>query len=513
MEMRFNIYHLSLAVVIIAYLAFWFLLSTYMYESFTYMYLDIGSAASSLNIQLQHAGLVSGLEYLSFMTHVSPFHLLLLPVFWAFNSPLTLAFLQDIIIAATAVITFLAGRWIGKRDSMGFALAVAFLINPGTLALASYPFHLEVFMAFFFMLSLYLFMKGSRYFLLSYLALLTVFDIATIVGLCLLMGIAAYWLLYIRKRRAKSLIWNEKSTGFLKYAFAMTLLFIAFYMLADSLLLRAYALGAYPNIPSIMHIFGQFSQQAGGALHIFSLNGAYFADGLLLLFLVVLWWFGPVALVAAVPWIILNIPWLAEIFIVQSPNFLFTYSQDFSYATIGSLAAAIMGIEIVFQGRSSTLKRFRLLPISNKNTIIPSILVFSLIVGVLFFLVPIVTTAVKLGQQVAANHDSYSNITSLLSIIPRNSSVLADGNTATRLYYVYDLELPPDEGYLWSAPLNKSLYSFYWLNQSPDFVVFDKNFTSYNLMNNSEFNVYAYMQGNYTLYAEADGMYIYKKSG
>ena len=510
-RLRPGAYHMLLALLVFAYLAFWISFSWNAYRTFNYSYLDLGSAASTLNIQIYHASQVSGLEYLSFMTHVSPFHLLIIPLFYLFNSPMTLVVLQDVFIAAAGVVAFLTAEYITRSKKIGMALALAFFLNPGVVGLSYFPFHLEAIMMFFYLLSVYFFAKGARYlFLISYSAVLSVFDISAVVGLTLLLGLVAYWFLYVRRKVADSRAWNKDCAKMLPYAFALTAAFLLFYAYADGSLLGSYSSGSYLYVPNIMHIFGQFSQQSAGAGNALDFGWSYMAYALVLLAIILLW-FGPFMLAAAVPGIPLISPWLAEVFLVHNANFFYLYTQNFSYATMGSLTATILGIGVLLAWKpgNKTLAGFRAK--YRERAVVAAVVAFSVLFGLLWFLSPMLGVAWSLGVQANSNASYYRNVSDLLATIPNNASVMADSQTAVHLYRVYDLELPPDEGYSWFVPLNKTLYSFYWLRSEPEFIVFGKDWGDYGDLTGNSFDVYGYMQANYSLYARAGNVYLYKR--
>ena len=93
-----------------------------------------------------------------------------------------------------------------------------------------------------------------------------------------------------------------------------------------------------------------------------------------------------------------------------------------------------------------------------------------------------------------------------LEMIPKNASVMAQPTLALHIFYIHNLELPPiygNDGYYLS---NLTVYWF-----KPTYIVMDKNLSDYGDFLNSSFNVYNYMDKNYTLYYNQSGFYIYKR--
>ena len=87
-----------------------------------------------------------------------------------------------------------------------------------------------------------------------------------------------------------------------------------------------------------------------------------------------------------------------------------------------------------------------------------------------------------------------------------NTSIMAQGSITPHLYNMLYVENPPDEKPIWFEKLN---YTTFWFK--PEYIIIDRSLSDYLPMNSSEFNVYAYMHNNYTLYISENGLEIYKK--
>lgn len=92
--------------------------------------------------------------------HFTPFLLLLLPFYIPFQSPLTILFLQTVIIAlCTIPIYFLAKHNLNKTWAL--ILAILWLTNPMVINMNFFEFHLLPFAIFFLLFSIYFYQKQN----------------------------------------------------------------------------------------------------------------------------------------------------------------------------------------------------------------------------------------------------------------------------------------------------------------------------------------------------------------
>jgi uncharacterized membrane protein len=482
--------HFLLVLILAAsYFCFWFLYSTYAYQTFNLGYLDLGTAASNFYIHLHYPAAISGLEYLNFMTHISLFQFILMPIFAAFPSPITLIAVQDLLIAMAAVFVYLSANQLIKSKKICIVLVIAFLLNVGTLGLAKFAFHLEAAMLFFFILSFYLYLKSTKYFMLSYVLLLSVFDIAAIIGFILLLSLLLYELKYRGETADRA-----KRFRMILVSFIVTIIFLIFYVLASHALISSYNSGQYLNAPHITHIIGFISQQASTLGNISNTSILYLMKGAILTMFAFLS-FGIYAITNFIMTILLTSPWIVEVFFVHNSNFFFYFTQNQIYATEGVTISSIIGIStIINKKRKSRIESL----LANEKVIILIILVLAMDINVPFIMLVIPTNY-------SAPSINYVQISQILSAkIPRNVSIMSQSGIATHIFYEYNLELPPNESYMWYTPLNQTLYSFYYFK--PDYVVYDTNLPDYaGAGNYLETN-----RANYSLYFSANDLYIYK---
>ena len=77
----FDFYLALVLILCVAFVSYWMAYANWRYTDFISVFFDLGIEAQSMFIHLNHANLVYGLQFLSFSNHISPFKLLLLPIF------------------------------------------------------------------------------------------------------------------------------------------------------------------------------------------------------------------------------------------------------------------------------------------------------------------------------------------------------------------------------------------------------------------------------------------------
>lgn len=183
-----------LVSMIVVYIVFMSIVVLLRYYSFQTNAFDLGIFSQSFWTALkghlffetpdQHV-ITSG----SFLgTHFNLLMFLLLPIYAGFPSPATLLILQTLVISLGAVPVFLIGQRVIGSSRLALAMAVVYLVNPATLTLNIYDFHLEAFLPFFVGMFFYCFLeeKWKGYALFLFLSLVTI-DIASllVIAVCL----------------------------------------------------------------------------------------------------------------------------------------------------------------------------------------------------------------------------------------------------------------------------------------------------------------------------------------
>ncbi len=102
---------------------------------------DFGIYDSMLHIAASGGPLMH--DYRGPFDHFSPTVLLLLPLYWVWDSPYILAIVQPLVMAAAAPVYYLAALRMLKKPAPALLVALLYLCYPYTARLALYDFHIE----------------------------------------------------------------------------------------------------------------------------------------------------------------------------------------------------------------------------------------------------------------------------------------------------------------------------------------------------------------------------------
>lgn len=470
---------LAIAAVLIS-TVYW---SAYVFNAYNtyHEYTDIGTVVADMYYHVHYPGVVHGLEYLVFLNHLSPDLIAFIPTFALVPSALTLLVEQAFIVSLTALVVFFIARDLLKNEKIALLLAVAFLLNPGTMGIFVFDFHPELLLPLFFVLTFYfLFRRRMRWFLASLLLFLGSIEIAPFLAIGLGVTMAIYAVLRERDQAIRM--------SWLKYsAIVIVLAMVAFglYWVAGHSLDNAYLAGSYDQLPNFMRFNIQSTTATLGSIGAALSNGAlaaYFSSySLYLIFAlaIVFVGLGIAGLFDPLFAILFIGPWLAEVFIVGEFNFIFIWNQYFSYALGGSIVIALLALRD--PGGSGMNNRLSLLGYREKawKYIIASIP----ICAVLLFLVSPHFLYSKninnLGQDLLfqispTQKQQVQQLTSMVALIPQNASVMASFFTmpqlAARQYYE---GIPGGYGQFTVAAPNSPYAGAMWF--TPDYILADFN--------------------------------------
>ncbi|MGC8710582.1 MAG: DUF2079 domain-containing protein [Candidatus Micrarchaeia archaeon] len=492
---RIDLFLLLAIALAIIYMLFWDFYALQRYNTFSSTFFDIGLADYNLYVYSNYGALAHGLQYFVFMNHLTLFTPLLILAYDLIGNPFSFIWLQNLFIGAAAVVIYLIGRDVIKSRKIGIALGIAFLANPGVWSLSVFDAHLEGLLPFFYLISLYYYMKNSRLFIVSFILLLSIIDTGSVLALFFALGLLAYELFNIRSRKAplgmKGIfgLAKERRIALLLVATAIAILFIAFYWLASLSLLHQYAIGSYKALPPELRDMNFMGEQKSiiynsGAVASNSIG----ASALLWLFGILLA-FGIGTAFALIPTIVFIAPWLVEVFIVRNYLFITPYMQYYAYA-IGGVAGAVLGIKAVMGDKHGI----------GENKIIASIAIFAIIFIFTFLAI------YPIQNPYAVQNSSYANVSKALAALPINASVLAQGSITPHLCNRLLVENAPDEKPKWFEPLN---YTTYWFK--PGYIIIDPELSDFSPVNSSAFSIFDYVSANYTVYEKLGSITIYKR--
>jgi uncharacterized membrane protein len=497
-------YFIALVVICALLIIYWVSFQSYRYDKFISGYYDIGAYVSSYYWHVHGLQYYPNiLDYIVFGNHISLFSLFIVPVFAIYQRPITLYLMQDIVLMFTALVVYFVSSDLLKSNKIGFAFAVAFLINPATIGLLSFDFHVELFTALFYILSFYFYMKQKpTYFIISYVLLLSILEVEPVVGLSLLVVLLVYELIYHHKAAEREVL--KKSMVLLGAALIITIAFSVFYISATKYIINSYATISESAIVPIQRLQDIFTEQTS-KLTTTVLDPNLIVSGTTFGLVVFFFGFGVSSFVNPLISLISYSPWLFEVLIAHNVGFTSPATQYYSYALGGSVISAILGYMILSKTKLK-LFGFELYNIQKNGTFIA----FYILLLAVFISVPVLGLLGNLLQINYAPKLNYTQINDVLKTIPNNSTVMAQGTIAPHLYYIHNLELSPVYGSANTTPY----FLAYWVK--PKYIILDTNLYSANEFSNStsneSFNIHNYTEeNNYTLYYNKSGLMIYKK--
>lgn len=499
--------YLVLVVVLsAAYFLYWIFFQNYLYSTFRSSYFDIGGYTYAMYLHVH--GIMSysnPLQYLVFFGHISPFLVLLTPVFALYQHPLTLFIIQEFFLALTTILVYLVIRSIFANRNLALVFAIAFLVNPGIRALGYFDFHPEAFIPFFYILSFYFYYKGkAKYFVVSYVFLLGIMEISYVVGAPLLVALLLYELAYNRKSIGLELHNYRHRLKIICIGIMLTTLAALFYHFSAGYIVESYANTSIYSIPPIAR-FVNFIGIQSVLLSSPGLIGSHLSGYVAILdifgFLSVLLGFGIWSLINPLISIILYLPWLAGAAVI--PWFAWFNEQYYAFAVGGSFVSSVLGLLSLPRYKSKISKLFNINLKDIGNFVNLNILIFAIIFSVVAIAFGINTTLLTFPPNTGVN---LTQVNAGLSMIPQNAVVMAQPSLSVHLFFIRNLELPPIYGNFGAFLSNLTVY---WT--APQYIVLDKNLSDYGDFSNSSFNLYNYMGKNYTVYYNSSGFYIYKR--
>lgn len=498
MESKPDYYLRVLLVLLALYVLYWAYFGNYRYVNYVAGYYDMGVETYSLYWHVHGLNyFTSPLQYLVFTNHLSFFSLLLLPVFTLYQHPVTFLSLQAIALAATALAAYFISADLLKSRRVAFAFAIAFILNPGVMGLTLNDFHLESFTALFYLISFYFYMKKSVLrFSITFLLMLSLLEVEPFVGASMIAGLLLYQLLYDRKGLS-----NERGRMLAIGTALAALMFVVYYLLALYIpTTYANASAPYPIVPIQQlknYLLEQTSTLISGNAHydelFIYLGGAF---GLIVFFL----GFGLSTFFNPLLSIVLYSPWWLEVFFVHNMAFVYPYFQYYSFALGGSIASAILGLQLIFRDKG------RRIGSDNWRTR------FDYMVAMLIVICGLFVSLAALGFMNPAlllvNYAQQLNYTALdraVGLIPANAGVMAQGQIAPHLFYVRDLELSQADSPLWFAPVGLRVYWF-----KPEYIIVSEHLEGYaKILNASPFSDKNFT-AEYSVYFSMNGTSVFR---
>lgn len=501
-------YLAAVALLTLAFTVYWIYYGNLIFTTYQVNFYDIGIWTYSAYWHL-HGTMVPGLEgvvqYLIFANHISPFSMLLLPLFYLYQYPITLIAIQDIAITIVAILVYVVTKDLIKMPQIGFAMAVAYLLNPGVTGMLYFPIHSEAFMPLFYVLSFYFYMKGRKVgFLASYIILLSIMEDAPFVAGTLLLGLLAYELSHKHDNGGASDMLRTARFKLLVDGLVLTALAICLYYVISSYLVSVYPQIPYYELSPLMR-YGSFINLGAIASSIF-IGVPYNPSELLLSEIagiaIAFFGFGITSLKRPSLAVILLLPWLVGLFLLHDSVLGSYYSQYYAYVVGGSFVAAILGMLIIKKDKhifwfEMDIKRERVM-ITSTILSLSALLALGLASALILSYITIINTP---------SH-SFTLVKSGMAIIPQNATVMSQDIILPHLYRIRDIEFQPD------ATVSDTLFSprgmtLHWF--SPEYIVAYENTTKMKNGSALQPTILSYVNNSYALIYNESGLMIYQR--
>ena len=502
-----------LSVITAIYVVWWVIYGYLSYTSYYNGFFDIGIETYSLYWHLHGVFALGPFQYLAFANHLSPFEVLLLPIFALFQHPITLLILQALAIGSVSIVIYMACRNIFKKPKWGLWFGIAWLLNPGVQGLLVFDWHPEAFFPLFFILSFYFYVQRRRnYFLLSYALLLSIVELAPFLGASLLVALIIYEFLYNSKKGGDEHARYVAGLRLIAYGAMVTVAAWLAYQVVGSYLLSAYPTVPYSSLPPIIYYGNYTAAQINLLLHPtnYYYDGLALYDGALIGIIILFFWLGFSSLRNLPISLILCSPWLVAVFVLHYTIVTDYYFQYYGYALGGSVVAAMLGLSIISRNDAAGSIAKKLSQYMNPDRIFPYYLMLLLALSIELWS-PIVSSIMVVATLHGSN---VSAIDGAIDSIPQNASVMAGQNIAAHLFYFRNLELIPIPTNYFPAignntdnllaPHNTKVSWF-----KPQYLIVDMQLDGYAL-NSSSFNVGQFVARNYTETYNVSGVEVFR---
>jgi uncharacterized membrane protein len=394
-------------------LAYWTFFQINAYNTF---HLSTETALSALSFYyLTHfSNLLHGFQFLVMATHIAPDQLLLTPLFYLFPSALTLMIAKVVILCLSGLLVFFVARDLLKNHKFALALTFAYFFATGTINMQLNEYHVEILIVPLYLLTFYFCMKRERkWFYVSLLLLLGVFEsVLSIVG-CLGLGILAYEYFYDKDPARKKEIMRLGVMIVVCTLLALLFYNFVYYQVqstSSATLPPDLALPPYPFVP----LFNSASYNYPSGFRQFEIP-YYFVYAMS----VALVDFGVIAIFAPASILLFIAPWIGGVFILQ--NTLFFYAWRNAYVIPGAVAGAILGYEVLMRIRPKA---------PAAEIIVLSTILISAILVLPLFNQPLFNpnSEMFLFQFNQSEINGYEQLRSAISLIPNNASLMTQLN-------------------------------------------------------------------------------------
>ncbi|MDE1854814.1 MAG: DUF2079 domain-containing protein [Candidatus Micrarchaeota archaeon] len=510
----------AMFLIVLASFAFWSNFVIVKYTMFRYSYSDFGFYAYNFYYTLHYPSTFQGLQYLVIGNHIAVDQLLVLPLFYLYQSPLTLLLLQVLVISLTGMIVFFIAKELLKNDFIALALGTAFVLNPGVQGMIVFDYHPEFLIIPFYLLTFYFYFKRERaLFFASLLLLLGTLDSVVFIVLALGFGLIYYEFFHEKDSKTRA-----ARLRLAAYIVVFSLISLLLYIEVANQLIASYSQGnaAFPHVFRAFQfdlpVVAKLATGIGVQYNYSAINSTWLtfyhtnifqAPAFLFVAIVVaILVFGVAAINDPLLAIILDSPWLLALIgfgyvVYGSIDF-----QYFSYVIGGTVVSTLLGTLLIYRNRGvwhfisrayAHAKEQRVLIIC-ASILIPTLYAF--MVG-MFVHAQGTNAPFLLFNNSEYNASCYAQLNFVISRLPSNSSLMTESSI-----FPHVADRRNVEAMTW---INGSVYF------TPEYILVDFNncinVTELDLRNESSILASYMSRFNYSVYLTNGTVRLYRLRG
>ncbi|MFI5412845.1 MAG: DUF2079 domain-containing protein, partial [Candidatus Micrarchaeales archaeon] len=425
-----NVFAVLAIIFTLISMTYW---SIYAIHNYNHFNNDAREYATSFYYDAAYPNVAHGFQFLVFGNHIAPDQVLLVPIYYIFQSPLTLLIIQGLFFSLTGLLVFFVARDFLKIEILALVLCIAFLISPSSQEVISSWYYLEYLIAPFSILAFYYYTKlNKKLFYISTVLLLGTIEIAPLITAALGIGLIIREKIYEKNTRLK-----KERIGLALNMLALAVVFLVLYNMIFYSLTSSYQAG-YANLPPVLKVlpfptvplakgFVESSNFTDGFLTTTNSSSiiAHAQKNLLAGIINPFLTFGIGAVFNPIVTLIFTGPWIIGYLFISTVG----GNQFNAFFIAGSMIATITGMDIAIRKlRKVKQLRDRKIAIAFISSSTMSIVIFFYIFNSLL------TYAAGPSQfnqqflfQANATHDNVVNqLNSVLSLLPNNATVMAD---------------------------------------------------------------------------------------
>lgn len=434
----------------VVFFGYWTAYSIEAYNLF-HIYYSTAYLAYNMYYIIHFPNIVHGLQALVFTNHIAPDELLILPIYYLFQTPLTVSVFQVLLLSITGLSVFYVARGILKNETLALFMCFAFFINAGVMGMLLGGNTVEMFIPLFYILVFYYYMKKDKVlFYVSLVFLLAVQEASIYIACCMGVGLLIYeW--FNRVDRKLDMERVKLATSILVFAIiALAIYNLIYYGLAGSYRAGAYnglpplmLAGAYPLVPLFGNAYPLVGTAAptccyagtGGQENTISISHYSYSeieDAVLLLILGILiafLSFGISSLPELLILLIFLAAWIVQTFVLGHFSFLATYGHYYSLVVPATFSASILGMQ-KFEKENKILNH----KLSQDNLLKINLVLVTLIFIVSLLTLPLIFNlftgsqgffySTMLFSETPAETTAIAQLNSAISMVPKNASLL-----------------------------------------------------------------------------------------